>query len=77
MLDANPLELLEELNDFLDNQVTIRCGENGCNSCHLAYHRACAPITRTQEFVDEEDTVKDVQIPFYDDEDYVDLGGEG
>lgn len=36
--------MVQEFEAWFDNEPTIVCGPNGCDSCRKAYHRSCAPI---------------------------------
>lgn len=83
---------IQAFKDFLDEAPTIRCGENGCDSCNLAFHRSCDPVLPapalqmpasampTDSFIlDDEweaDTIPDIVAPRGPDM-YIDLGGEG
>jgi hypothetical protein len=35
---------IEELEDFFMEIPTVRCGENGCAACDLAFHHSCDPV---------------------------------
>jgi hypothetical protein len=79
---------LEQLDDFLDELPTTRCGEGGCGPCDLAFHRSCDPIiypskpsdgVPLSDFETEEDTALDIRpttLAFFEEQEYHELGGE-
>lgn len=80
---------IESLDDFLDEIPTNPCGEGGCRDCDMAYHMACDPILYLSkhpitdasvhvDFAEEEDTNLDITpVPFFEEQEYHELGGEG
>lgn len=77
-------EAVQEIADFWDEVATNPCGEGGCHSCDLAFHRSCDPIVASSlssgvplgDFLEEEDTALDIRVSFWEDEEYRELGGE-
>lgn len=80
MIKLEPAES-SELEEFLDELPTRRCGEGGCDECDRAFHASCdtmyLTITEPTEAGGSEwdgDTLP--VLPLYDDI-YMELGGEG
>lgn len=83
------VENLDDLLDFYDELPTLSCGENGCNSCGVAFRMACAtlvpgPKKKERDTAWDEDTLPSAPAFLANfDDDYiadpslVDIGGEG
>jgi hypothetical protein len=70
----------DPLENFMDEEPTIRCGEGGCNRCDAAFHASCDPILPVSSGVPEPvdewegDTEPDYASLFLE---ISELGGEG
>lgn len=81
---SKEIDPLEELEMFLDNVPTVRCGEGGCDSCDAAYR--CSVGLNDVGVRYDHDTTPDSSAPAWDSGDtypaipellWDELGGEG
>lgn len=84
--DITAATAAQELADFYEELPTLQCGPDGCNSCSVAFHMACAPMVpgpkqEARESAWDEPTKPDLAPAFLEgfDDDFIldsELGGE-